>query len=291
MKANSVVILIAALVAVFLISESVYIVKETERAVKLRFGEIVNADIQPGLHIKMPFINTIRKFEARIVTLDTRPQAFLTLEAKRLIVDAFIKWRIKNVETFYTATSGEEMRANNLLSSRVETSLRNQFGERTLIQVVSGEREELMETVNTALSQVAENDLGIEIIDVRIKRIELPSEVSTSVYERMRSERLRLARDLRARGLELGEGIRANADRQQTVIIANAVRDSEIERGLGDAEAANIYAEAFGQNPEFYAFIRSLNAYRAAFSGNSGDILLIEPKGEFFRYLQSPLLQ
>lgn len=290
MKSNSVFVLVVALIAVWLVSESVYIVKETERAVKLRFGEIVEPDIEPGLHFKIPFVNTVRKFEARLITMDSRPQAFLTLEAKRLIVDSFIKWRVKDVERYYTATSGDENRANSLLSSRIETSLRNQFGERTLNQVVSGEREELMEQVNRALSQVAERELGIEIVDIRIKRIDLPTEVSASVYDRMRSERLRLARELRARGLELAEGIRADADRQRTVITANAFSTAEIIRGEGDAEAANIYANAFSQDAEFYAFVRSLNAYRESFSGQ-GDILVLEPNSEFFRYLQNPSIR
>lgn len=290
MKSNSVFVLVLALVVVWLASESVYIVKETERAVKLRFGEIVAPDIQPGLHFKIPFVNTVRKFESRLITMDSRPQAFLTLEAKRLIVDSFIKWRIKDVETYYTATSGDENRANSLLSSRIETNLRNQFGERTLNQVVSGEREELMDTVNRALSVVAERELGIEIVDIRIKRIDLPTEVSASVYDRMRSERLRLARELRARGLELAEGIRADADRQRTVITANAFSTAEIVRGEGDAEAANIFAKAFNQDTEFYAFVRSLNAYRDSFSGG-GDILVIEPNSEFFRYMRNPAIR
>lgn len=286
MKSNSVFVLVIALIAVWLVSESVYIVKETERAVKLRFGEIVQPDIPAGLHFKIPFVNTVKKFEARLVTLDSRPQSFLTLEAKRLIVDAFVKWRIKDVETYYTATSGDENRANSLLSSRIETNLRNQFGERTLNQVVSGEREDLMDQVNRALSVVAERELGIEILDIRIKRIDLPTEVSASVYDRMRSERLRLARELRARGLELAEGIRADADRQRTVITANAFSSAEIVRGEGDAEAASIYASAFNQDQEFYSFVRSLNAYRESFSG--GDILVMEPNSEFFRFFQNP---
>ncbi|TVQ69278.1 MAG: protease modulator HflC [Oceanospirillales bacterium] len=290
MKSNSVFVLVVALVAVWLVSESVYIVKETERAVKLRFGEIVQPDIPPGLHFKIPFVNTVKKFEARLVTLDSRPQSFLTLEAKRLIVDSFIKWRIKDVERYYTATSGDENRANSLLSSRIETNLRNQFGERTLNQVVSGEREDLMDEVNRALSTVAERELGIEILDIRIKRIDLPTEVSASVYDRMRSERLRLARELRARGLELAEGIRADADRQRTVITANAFSAAEIIRGEGDAEAANIYANAFSQDQEFYSFVRSLNAYRESFSGG-GDILVMEPNSEFFRFFQNPMIR
>lgn len=287
MKPTTMFGLIAILLVVMVGSKSVYIVKETERAIKLRFGEVVEADIQPGLHFKIPFVNTIRKFEGRTITLDARPQAFLTLEKKRLIVDSFVKWRIDNVEKYYTATSGDEFRAADLLSTRIETSLRNQFGERTLTEVVSGAREEVMGSVNRALSQLAQDELGIEVIDVRVKRIELPQEVSASVYERMRSERLRLARELRSRGKELAEGIRADADRQRTVILADAFREAEIMRGEGDAQAASIYADAFNRDAEFYAFYRSLNAYREAFSG-TGDLFVLDPKSEFFRYLNSP---
>jgi len=286
MKPTTLFGLIAVLLVVMVGSKSVYIVKETERAIKLRFGEVVEADIQPGLHFKIPFVNTIRKFEGRIMTLDARPQAFLTLEKKRLIVDSFVKWRIDNVEKYYTATSGDEFRAADLLSTRIETSLRNQFGERTLTEVVSGAREEVMGAVIRALSQLAQNELGIEVIDVRVKRIELPQEVSASVYERMRTERLRLARELRSRGKELAEGIRADADRQRTVILADAFREAEIVRGEGDAQAASIYADAFTRDAEFYAFYRSLNAYREAFSG-AGDLFVLDPKSEFFRYLNS----
>jgi len=285
MKTNSVIVLVGALILVWLASETLYIVDETERGIKLRFGEVVQPDIPPGLHFKIPFVNTVKKFEARVMTMDSRPQAFLTLEAKRLIVDSFVKWRIKDVGRYYEATSGEEIRASSLLSSRIETSLRNQFGERTLNQVVSGERDEVMMQVNRALSAVAERELGIEILDVRIKRIDLPSEVSASVYDRMRSERLRLARELRARGNELAEGIRADADRQTTVIRANAYRESEIMRGEGDAQAASIYANAYTQDPEFYSFHRSLQAYRESFTGN-GDVMLLEPNSDFFRYLR-----
>lgn len=286
MKPTTVFGLIAILLVVMVGSKSLYIVKETERAIKLRFGEVVEADISPGLHVKIPFVNTVRKFEGRIMTLDARPQAFLTLEKKRLIVDSFVKWRVDNVEKYYTATSGDEFRAADLLSSRIETSLRNQFGERTLTELVSGEREEVMGAVIRGLSQLAQNELGIEVIDVRVKRIELPQEVSASVYERMRSERLRLARELRSRGKELAEGIRADADRQRTVILADAFREAEIIRGEGDAQAASIYADAFNRDPEFYAFYRSLKAYQEAFSGE-GDMFVLDPGSEFFRYLKS----
>lgn len=272
--------------AVILIaSKSMYIVKETERAVKLQFGEIVEADVQPGLRFKIPFVNTIRKFDARVVTMDGRPQAFLTIEKKRLIVDAFVKWKIKSVETYYTATSGDEFRAADLLATRVENELRNQFGSRTLNEVVSGEREELMSEVIKRLSDVTERELGLTIVDVRVKRVELPPEVSNSVYERMRTEREREARELRSRGFELAEGIRADADRQKTVLVAEAYRESEQIRGEGDAQAASIYAQAYTQDNEFYSFTRSLKAYKEAFKG--GDMMLLKPESEFFKYLSN----
>jgi len=288
MKPRSLYGLIAALVLVLIGSKSVYIVKETERAVLLKFGEIVNADVEPGLHFKFPLINVVRKFDSRVVTLDARPQAYLTLEKKRLIVDSFVKWRVAEVQKFYTATSGDEFRAAELLSTRVEGELRNQFGERTLTEVVSGQREEVMADVIAKLSALTQSELGVEVVDVRIKRIDLPAEVSSSVYERMRTERERLARELRSRGKELAEGIRADADRQKTVIEAEAYRESELARGEGDANAARIYAEAYSQNPEFYSFHRSLQAYRNAF-GQGGDVMLLKPDSDFFKYLGKPL--
>lgn len=288
MKPRSLYGLIAALVLVLIGSKSLYIVKETERAVLLKFGEIVNADVEPGLHFKFPLINVVRKFDSRVVTLDARPQAYLTLEKKRLIVDSYVKWRVAEVQKFYTATSGDEFRAAELLSTRVEGELRNQFGERTLTEVVSGQREEVMADVIAKLSVLTQSELGVEVVDVRIKRIDLPAEVSNSVYERMRTERERLARELRSRGKELAEGIRADADRQKTVIEAEAYRESELSRGEGDANAARIYADAYSQDPEFYSFHRSLQAYRNAF-GQGGNVMLLKPDSDFFKYLGKPV--
>jgi membrane protease subunit HflC len=273
------------LIVLFIAAKSIFVVKETERAIMLKFGEVVSFDIQPGLHFKIPLVNAIRIFDSRILTLDARPQRYLTLEKKALIVDSFVKWRIKNVADFYTATSGDELVASKLLASRVDTGLRNQFGQRTLTEVVSGERDELMFELREELNSVTIDDMGIEIIDVRVKRIDLPQEVSESVYSRMRTEREREARELRSKGKELAEGIRADADRQKTVIAANAYRESELTRGDGDAQAASIYAKAFNQDPEFYSFYRSLDAYRKTF-GQGGDVMLIEPESEFFKYLK-----
>lgn len=284
MKPSSLFSIALVVVVLLVVSKSVYIIKETERGVKLQFGEVVDPDLRPGLHFKIPMVNTVRVFDARIQTLDTRPQPFLTLEKKRLIVDSYVKWRISDVEKYYTATSGDSFRASDLLSTRIETALRNEFGTRTLTEVVSGEREEVMDAVITTLSQLTESELGLAVVDVRVKRIDLPPEVSSSVYERMRTERERLARELRSRGKELAEGIRADADRQSTVIMAEAYRDSEVIRGEGDAEAARIYADAYDRDPEFYSFNRSLMAYKESF-GSGSDVLLLKPDSEFFRYL------
>lgn len=284
MKPSSLFSIGLVVVVLLVLSKSVYIIKETERGVKLQFGEVVDPDLRPGLHFKIPVVNTVRVFDARIQTLDTRPQPFLTLEKKRLIVDSYVKWRISDVEKYYTATSGDSFRASDLLSTRIETALRNEFGTRTLTEVVSGEREEVMDAVITTLSQLTESELGLAVVDVRVKRIDLPPEVSSSVYERMRTERERLARELRSRGKELAEGIRADADRQSTVIMAEAYRDSEVIRGEGDAAAASIYADAYNRDPEFYSFQRSLTAYKESF-GSGSDVLLLKPDSEFFRYL------
>ena len=290
MATRTLVTLISLFVALLIASSSLFVVKETERAIMLQFGEVVKFDIQPGLHAKVPFVNTVRIFDARVLTLDARPQRYLTLEKKALIVDSFVKWRIYNVADFYTATSGDEFTAAKLLASRVDTGLRNQFGERTLTEVVSGERDDLMAELLIELNQVVKSDMGIEVVDVRVKRIDLPQEVSESVYGRMRTEREREARELRSQGKELAEGIRADADRQETVIEANAYRDSELIHGDGDAIAAATYAAAFNQDPEFYSFYRSLDAYRKTF-GAGGDVMLIEPDSEFFKYMNQSTLK
>jgi len=290
MTSRTLVSLIGLFFALLIASSSIFVIKETERAIMLRFGEVVQFDIQPGLHVKIPFVNTVRKFDGRVLTLDARPQRYMTLEKKGLIVDSFVKWRISNVADYYTATSGIENTAAKLLASRVDTGLRNQFGERTLTEVVSGQRDELMNELREELNAVVIEDMGIEVVDVRVKRVDLPQDVSQSVYDRMRSEREREARELRSEGKEKAEGIRADADRQRTVLMANAYRDAELVRGDGDAVAASTYAAAFNQDPEFYSFYRSLDAYRKTF-GNGGDMMLIEPDSEFFKYMGSSTLK
>ncbi|MBK3869390.1 protease modulator HflC [Pseudomonas stutzeri] len=264
---------------------SFYIVSQTERAVLLRFGRIVEPDVKPGLHMKIPYVNSVRKFDARLLTLDTTTSRFLTLEKKALMVDSYAKWRVDDAERFYTATSGMKQIADERLARRLEAALRDQFGKRTLHESVSGQRDELMAQVTTSLNRAAQQELGIEVVDVRVKGIDLPREVNRSVFERMSSEREREAREHRAKGKELAEGIRADADRQRRVLLAEAFREAEELRGDGDAQAAAIYAAAYGQDQEFYAFHRSLQAYRESFSSKE-DVLVLDPKSEFFRYLE-----
>lgn len=269
---------------------SVFVVNEKERAVLLEFGKVVRNDIPPGLHFKMPFINKVRKFDGRVVTLDAAAERFLTLEKKALIVDSFAKYRVDDVQTFYTSTSGDETRVEALLRQRINTGLRNEVGNRSLHEVVSGERDQLMTDLTRHIDTVARQELGVEIVDVRVKRIDLPDEVSQSVYARMNTEREIEAREHRAQGRELAAGIRADADKQTQVILAEAYGEAEQTRGEGDAEATKIYADAYNRDREFYKFYRSLTAYRNTFS-NKSDILLLEPDSDFFRYLNNSQVQ
>lgn len=273
------------ILVVVAVNSTLYVVSEFERGVKLRFGKLIESDIQPGLHIKIPFVDDVRIFDARVLTVDAQPDSFFTIEKKRLIVDSYAKWRIANVETYYKSTGGVESVAHNRLANRVNTGLRNQFGTRTLHEVVSGERDLLMKNITDDLNRTVLDSLGIEVIDVRVKRIDLPQEVSGPVFRRMTAEREKEARELRSTGKEKAEKIRAAADRERTIELANAYRDAEELRGEGDAEAAKIYAAAYQENPEFYSFVRSLNAYKQSFS-NKGDIMLLEPDSDFFRYLK-----
>ena len=277
--------LILGALALLAANGSLFVTKETERAIMLRFGRIVTADIAPGLHWKLPVVHQVKKFDARVLTVDGEPQSFFTIERKRLIVDSFAKWRIADVETYYKATGGIEELTRSRLTDRINDGLRNQFGTRTLYEVVSGERDRLMEDMTRTLNEAVRDSLGVEVLDVRVRRIDLPPEVSDQVFQRMTAEREKEARELRAMGMESAEKLRAEADREVTVIRANAYRESELVRGDGDAEATRIYAEAYQQDPEFYAFTRSLQAYRKSFD-SSDDLLLLEPNSEFFRFLK-----
>ena len=284
MKKSNLFISAFSLIAVIFISQSLFVVSEVERAVKLRFGEIVQFDVEPGLHFKWPIINSVRYFDSRILTLDAAPQRYLTSEKKALIVDSFVKWRIKEVSKYFTTTGGDEERLKRLLAQRVDTGLRNEFGVRTVKEVVSGERDELMNQLASQLDRIAQDELGVEVIDLRVKKIDLPAQVSDSVYNRMRTERERLARELRAQGNEVAAVIRARADKSKTVILADAYREAEETKGDGDATATATYASAYSKDPEFYDFTRSLKAYQATFE-NKSDILLIDPDSDFFKYL------
>ena len=287
MRSFGIGFVIAILALIILLANSLYIVTDKQTAILLRFGEIIDPKIESGLHFKVPILNTVRKFDSRVLTLDAIPQPYFTEEKKRLIVDAFVKWRISDNEQFYITSSGGQLSAlRTLLTQRVDEGLRNQFGKRTVQDVISGERDELMKVLTADLNKVANSELGVEVIDVRVKKIELPSEVNDSVYNRMRTERERLAQELRAEGNEIAEEIRANADKERTVILADAYKTAEIIKGEGDAEATSTYAKAFNKNPEFYEFTRSLSAYQSTFE-NKSDVLLIDPDSDFFKYLDS----
>jgi membrane protease subunit HflC len=275
---------VAAVLAI-LVYASAFIVNQWEVALKLRLGEIVRTEYKPGLHWMVPLVNNVKKFDARIQTLDSQPQRFLTIEKKDVIVDSFAKWRILDVGQFYRATGGSRDKTARLLSERINTSLRDEFGKRTIKEVVSGERAEIMALLTKDIDAKAA-EFGVEVLDIRIKQIDLPPEVSESVYDRMRAERERVARDLRAQGGEAAERIRAEADRQRVVIIADAYKEAEQLRGEGDAKAAEVYAKAYTQDAEFYSFYRSLNAYKNSFN-NRSDVMVLQPDSEFFRYLKN----
>ena len=270
----------------FLGSNALDIVHEMELSVLLRLGKVVNPDVETGLHFKVPFVEEVRKFDARVLTVDAPAERFLTLEKKALIVDSFAKFQVQNVEKFYTATSGDQRRAEELLKQRINNGLRNEMSRRSLYEVVSGERDELMESLVKNLNLVADDELGVRVVDVRVKQIDLPPEVSQSVYNRMNTERDIEAKEHRAKGQEMAVGIIADADKQTSVILAEAYGDAETIRGDGDAEAAKLYALAFNKDKEFYAFYRSMSAYRKTFA-EKGDILLLDPNSDFFKYLSN----
>ncbi len=272
---TSITILVLAYMSVFYVGQS-------QKAIKFRLGEIVESDFQPGIHFKTPFINNINTFDARVLTLDAKSERFLTSEKKNVIVDSFVKWRIGNVSLFYTTVGGDEFQANLRLDQIMKDAMRGEFGLRTIKQLVSEDRANLRSVLMEKVSPVAK-EFGIDLIDIRIKRIDLPDEVSNSVYKRMEAERERVAREFRSQGAETAEQIRAIADKESEIIVADAYRKSQQIRGRGDAESAEIYASSYGKNEEFYAFYRSLDAYQKAFE-NTQDTLVLEPKSDFFKY-------
>lgn len=287
MSTKSLVGTMLSLIVLALLSSSVYVVNQYERAVVLQFGALIKSDVSPGIHVKIPFTDRVRKFDGRLQTADMIPASFYTIENKRLVVDSYIKWRIKDVGTYYRTTGGDMRLAEDRLGQRVADGLRNQFGRRTLHDVVSGQRDELMAELKASMNETTNSLLGIEVVDIRVKRIDFPPEVSQSVFARMAADREKEAREYRAQGKEQAEVIRADADRKKVVLEANAYRDAERIRGEGDAKAAAIYAAAYTKDPEFYSFLRSLNAYKKSFAGKE-DLMVVDPKSDFFRYLKDP---
>lgn len=281
-------VLIALALLLLLGSSMVFTVDERERAIKLFLGEITEADYEPGLHFKLPFLERVYKFDKRVLTLDVQPERVLTSEKKNVIVDSFIKWKIEDSETFYTRLGGSESRANSRLTQFVREGVKDAFGRRTIREVVSSARSTLREEIQKSVDLQSES-LGIDIIDVRIKKVELPEDVRESVYQRMEKDRAKIAREIRSEGEESAKKIRASADRIREELLAGAYSTAQQTRGNGDAESARIYAEAYTQNPEFYSLYRSLGAYRSAFSGG-GDVLLLKPDSEFFKYFNDPNL-
>ena len=283
MKKINIILIVLIPIIFILVSSSLYTVNETQVAIKLRLGEIVSIELEPGLKFKTPFVNNVVFFDSRIQTLDSVPEAFLTVEKKNVIVDSYVKWRIMDVEQFYLSTGGSLASANLRLAQNNQDALRIEFSKRTINEVVSSQREEIMKNVKTKLEKIAESEYGIEIWDVRIKRIELAQEVRNSVYLRMETERNGLANKLRSEGSEEAEKIQAFAEKERTILLANAYSESEKIRGEGDAKSANNYAKAYSQDAEFYSFHRSLESYRKSI-GYQGDILVLNPDSEFFRH-------
>jgi len=273
---------IVVVVAIFVGLNSIFVVKETEHALKFRLGEVIRADFDPGLHFKMPFINNVRKMERRIITLDMRPEQMNTAEQKFVEVDYYVKWRIADPRAYYVATNGDMMFTRSRLAQLIRNDLRDEFARRTLSEVVSEQRREMMEELVQRADERFQ-DFGIDVIDVRIKKIELTEEVLNSVFERMQTQRTEFANELRSLGRERSERIRADADRQVRVLLADAERDAQRLRGEGDARAIEIYAQAFDRNREFFSFWRSLQAYDTAF-GTENDIMLMDTRSEFFRF-------
>ena len=279
---KGIVLLIILGLSAALANASFFIVNENQAALRLQLGEIIDSSYEPGLHFKLPLVQNAQTFDRRIQTLDLKAERFLTVEKKFVVVDSYAKWRISDVAQYFRSTRGSQTQTDRLLSARINAALRDEFGKRTIQEVVSGERTEIMRKLAREANESAA-DLGVEIVDVRVKQIDFEDSISDTIYERMRTERQRVASELRAQGAEAAERIQADADRQRTEILANSYRDAELLRGEGDAVAASTYAKAFEKNDEFYAFWRSLRAYREVFD-NGTSMMVLDPKSEFFRY-------
>ncbi len=286
MNRNTGNVLIGAVAALVLLSMSIFVVDQRQNAIVFQLGEAVGIKTEPGLYFKVPLMQNVRYFDSRILTLDTvEPERFITAEKKNVLVDSFVKWRIVDVKQYYVSVGGDEVRAKTRLLQTVNSSMREEFGKRTIHEVVSGERDKIMEVLRTKTDSDARK-IGVEVLDVRLKRVDFPLEISESVYRRMDAERKRVANELRASGAAESEKIKADADRQREVILAEAYRTAQKTKGEGDARAAALYAAAFGRNPEFYSFYRSLEAYKQSFK-NKSDMMVLDPSSAFFKYLKS----
>ncbi|OGT20179.1 MAG: HflC protein [Gallionellales bacterium RIFOXYB12_FULL_54_9] len=286
MKTNVANVLVGFALALILLSLSLFIVDQRQTVIVFQLGEMVSVKTAPGLYFKVPLLQNVRYFDSRILTLDTgEPERFITAEKKNVMVDSFVKWRIVDVKQYYISVGGDEIRANTRLMQTVNSSMREEFGKRTIHEVVSGEREEIMNVLRNK-ADIDARKIGVQVLDVRLKRVDFPSEISDSVYRRMDAERKRVANELRASGAADGEKIKADADKQREVILAEAYRDAQSTKGEGDAKASSIYAAAFGRNAEFYSFYRSLEAYKQSFK-NKSDVMVMDPSSAFFKYLKS----
>lgn len=287
MSRNFAPVLVALLVGLVVLSGSMFAVDQRQNALVFQLGEVVGVKTKPGLYWKLPLVQNVRYFDTRILTLDaTDPERFITSEKKNVLVDAFIKWRVIDARQFYVSVGGDEMRAQIRLNQTVNDGLRAEFGKRTINDVVSGSRDEIMSIIRTKADTDARK-IGVQVVDVRIKRVDLPETVSENVYRRMEAERKQVANELRSTGAAEAEKIKADADKQKEVIVAEAYRDAQQVKGEGDARAAAIYAAAFGKNPEFYAFYRSMQAYRESFRSKS-DVMVLDPSADFFKYMKNP---
>lgn len=286
MNQNKVIVfgVIVVLIAIF-INATLYRVDERQKSIVIQLGKVVRYDDEAGLHWKLPLVQEVRYFDSRILTLDAEPQRYLTAEKKSVVVDSFVKWRIINTLKYYLTASGSESQAKTLLQQRINSGLRDEFGKRSLSEVVSGDRRIIMDILTENTNTAMQEEFGIEVVDVRIQRVDLPVEVSQAVYQRMNAERTRIANELRAQGAEAAEKLRAEAERKRKILVAEAYRDGEQIRGDGDAKATAIYARAFNRNPDFYSFYRSLIAYRESFQDKS-DIMIVDPSSDFFKYLK-----
>ena len=279
------VYLVVVIALVLALMSSIFTVGQREKAARFQFNKMIKSDYEPGLHFKMPLTDSVRKYDGRVLTLDSTPERFLTSEKKNVIVDSFVKWRIGNVKSFHTTVQGDAIQANLRLDQFMKDAMRSEFSKRTIKELVSSDRKEIQNLL-IANTKILAANLGIDVVDVRIKRIDLPPDVSNSVYRRMESERTRVAKEFRSQGAEQAEGIRADADKQREVILADAYRDAQTIKGEGDGVSAATYAKHFGQDTEFFTFYRSINAYQRTFRG-SGDLLVLEPDSEFFKYFNS----